>query len=338
MREIAQGRLDAPFEGLRRGDEVGTMARAVLVFRDNAVALKEAQELRHRAREQAAVDKRQALEQLARNFENKILNVAAALAHSASELDHSAQAMSEVADESGSHAGTAAVVAQETTEVAGTVSAAIEELSASMHDIDAQLTSASGAVIDASRRAEIAVANVDGLTQAVGDIDKVASMIQAIASQTNLLALNATIEAARAGEAGRGFAVVAQEVKSLATQTTQALANIRGKTESVAEIIGGVRGTTQSIAQGIAGIRTVARAITEAVSVQSEATQKIAETVEGAAVRSRQVSEAVDGVNEFAMRTRTGALQIQQSAADLNRQAAALQIEAQDFIARVRAA
>lgn len=180
MREIAQGRLDTPIDGLRRGDEVGTMARAVLVFRDNAVALKDAQELRQRAREQAAIDKRESLDELARNFESKILSVAGALAHAASELDRSAQAMSEVADESGDHAGTAAVVAQETTEVAGTVAAAVEELSASMHDIDGQLTHASGVVLDASRRAEIAVTNVDSLTQAVGDIDKVVGMIQAI--------------------------------------------------------------------------------------------------------------------------------------------------------------
>ena len=338
MHEIAQGRLDAPIEGVKRGDEVGTMARAVLVFRDNAAALLEAQTQRKRAREQAAADKRQALDQFARNFETKILNVAAALARSASELDRSAQAMGDVADESGRHAGTASVVAQETTEVAGTVSAAVDELSASMHDIDLQLTSAGGVVTEASRRAEVAVSNVDELTQTVGDIDKVIGMIHAIASQTNLLALNATIEAARAGEAGRGFAVVAQEVKSLATQTTQALASIRSKTETVGGVIDGVRDTTQSISQAIARIHTVARAITEAVSVQSEATQRIAQTVEGAAVRTRQVSQTIEGVTEFASRTRNGAVEIQNAAADLNRQAAALQAEAQDFIARVRAA
>ncbi len=338
MEEITHGRLDAPVDGIKRSDEVGTMARAVLVFRDNAAALHEAQTQRQRAREQAAADKRQALDQFARNFESKILNVAAALAKSASELDRSAQAMGDVADESGRHAGTASVVAQETTAVAGTVSAAVDELSASMHDIDSQLTSAGGVVNEASRRAEIAVSNVDELTQTVGDIGKVIGMIQAIASQTNLLALNATIEAARAGEAGRGFAVVAQEVKSLATQTTQALSDIRSKTETVGEVIDGVRDTTQSISQSIARIHTVARAITEAVSVQSDATQKIAQTVEGAAVRTRQVSQTIEGVTEFASRTRNGAVEIQNAAADLNRQAAALQAEAQDFIARVRAA
>jgi methyl-accepting chemotaxis protein len=74
MREIAQGNFEALIEGLKRGDEVGTMARAVLVFRDNGEALREAQQQRARAREQAAADKRAALDQFARSFESKILS------------------------------------------------------------------------------------------------------------------------------------------------------------------------------------------------------------------------------------------------------------------------
>jgi methyl-accepting chemotaxis protein len=338
MREIAQGTFAADIEGLRRSDEVGTMARAVLVFRDNAAALGEAQEQRKRARAQAEVEKRQALDQFARNFESKILSVAGALAHAAAELDQSALAMSEMADESGRTAQAAAGVAEESTAVAGTVSHAIEELSTAMSDIDAQLANASGVVEEATRRADVAVANADGLNPAVNDIEKVAGMIHAIASQTNLLALNATIEAARAGEAGRGFAVVAQEVKVLAAQTTQALASIQDRTDSMGLIIDGVRGATQSMSRVIAQIEVVSRAITGSVKLQSQATQRIAESVEGAAVRSRQVSDTIAGVNEFADRTRSGAQQISLAVADLNRQAAALQDEAQDFVARVRAA
>jgi methyl-accepting chemotaxis protein len=338
MREIAQRKFGTHIEGLKRTDEVGTMARAVLVFRDNAVALGEAQVQRQRAREQAAVEKREALEAFARNFESKILNVAAALAHSAAELDQSAHAMSEVADESGRYAQSAAQVAEESSAVAGTVAHAIEELSMAMSDIDAQLANASGVVQEATRRADVAVSNVDGLNPAVNDIEKVAGMIQSIASQTNLLALNATIEAARAGEAGRGFAVVAAEVKTLAGQTTQALSNIKQRTGSVGGIIDGVRDATQSMSGVIAQIETVARAITGSVKLQNQATQKIAESVEGAAARTRQVSGAIAGVSEFASRTHDGAQQILRAVADLNRQAVALQDEAQDFVARVRAA
>ncbi len=261
MRQIAEGQFDTPIEGIERRDEVGTMARAVLVFRDNGMALREAQAQRARAREQATADKRLALDVLAGSFENKILSVTAALASAAAQLDASAHSMSGAADESGTYARAAAVVAEETTAVAGTVSNAIDELSTAMRDIDAQLANASAVVVEATRRAGIAVTNADGLGSAVGDIDKVAGMIQAIASQTNLLALNATIEAARAGDAGRGFAVVAQEVKSLAGQTTQALANIKERTCAVGGIIEGVRDATQSMSNVIAQIEAVSRAI-----------------------------------------------------------------------------
>ncbi len=337
-RQIAQGAFDVPIEGLKRSDEVGVMARAVSVFRDNGVALREAQAQRARAREQAAAEKHAALERLAGAFESKILSVVAALATSASQLDGSAGSMRAIAEESGRSAGAAAVVAEDSTHVAVTVSSAIDELSAAMSAIDTQLANAAKVVVEATRRADVAVANADGLVASVGEIDAVAGMIQAIAAQTNLLALNATIEAARAGEAGRGFAVVAQEVKTLAAQTSKALASIRDKTGAVGHIIEGVRDATQSMSAVIGQVDTVSRAITGSVRMQSEATAKIAESVEGAAARTHQLAATVAGVSEFAGRTRQSAEQIGQSVADLNRQAAALQEEALQFVARVRAA
>lgn len=338
MGRIAEGVLDQPVEGVKRRDEVGTMARAVLVFRDNAVSLREAQEQRTRAREQAEAEKKAALEQFALNFENRILGVARAVAQSAAALDASARSMSEHAGRSGQHAQTAAAAADETRQVAATVSHAIDELSMAMHDVDTQLASASGVMEEARQRAGVAVGNAESLRPAVSDIEKIAGTIHAIAAQTNLLALNATIEAARAGEAGRGFAIVAQEVKTLAARTTQALADIEKRAGLVSRIIEDVHGATQSMSGVIARLGGIGRAITDSVKLQSQATQRIAESVGGAAERTREMSVTVAGVNDFASLTRDGAGQILTAASDLSRQAAALQTEAQAFVARVRAA
>jgi len=207
-----------------------------------------------------------------------------------------------------------------------------------MGEIGSQVVNASEVVAEATRCADAAVGHATELVTAFQHIDQVATLITAIASQTNLLALNATIEAARAGEAGRGFAVVAQEVKSLAAQTTRALAEIKEKTSSVDRVVVGVQDATAAISTVIGSIENISGVISGSVEQQQQATARIAENVDGAAERTRQVSRTIAGVSEFAHQSRRGVQQLLHAVAEINRQADTLQRDAEQFIARVRAA
>jgi methyl-accepting chemotaxis protein len=338
MTQMAGGELDVPIGGRGRADEIGAMAHAVAVFRDNAKALRDADETRAAERRRAEAEKSAALEAVAVAFERDILAIAAALGHSATELEAFARGMSAVLDESHRHARKAASVAEGTNESATGVAAAIEELSASIAEIGAQVANASGVVDEATRRTDSAVANTSALVTTLKDIDQVATLITAIASQTNLLALNATIEAARAGEAGRGFAIVAQEVKALAAQTTKALAEIKDKTNSVGQVIEIVQSANAAMAKSMLQVNAISAAISSSVEQQDLAARRIAETVDAAAARTGEVSDSIAGVSDLVHRSGRGADQVHAASAELSRQAAALARDASAFVSRVRAA
>jgi methyl-accepting chemotaxis protein len=338
MTRMAGGDLSAAIRGAQRQDEIGAMARAVEVFRGNAVALREAEQARASEREQSAKRRANTLDTIASTIESEVLTVAAAVEQAATELEVCARGMSSVISQSQRHTSMAASASEETTANAAGVADAIEELSASIGEINSQVGSASRIVAEANSRAGQAANSSSALVAAVKDIDHVATMITAIADQTNLLALNATIEAARAGQAGRGFAVVAQEVKALAGQTTKALAEIQNKTASVANVIGTVQEATAALSELMQQVERISTAISVSVQHQDLAARKIAENFDGAAERIRQVSGGISGASELVHQSGRGAEQVLAAVTELNRQAASLNSNAREFTNRIRVA
>ncbi|HTZ78879.1 MAG TPA: methyl-accepting chemotaxis protein, partial [Stellaceae bacterium] len=337
MTALSSGNKQIDVPDTARADEIGHMAKAVLVFKENmlrADALAAEQAREREAKEARA----QRLEASAHAFDRSVGDVVRAVSAATTQLQSSAQAMSATAEQTNHQAGTVASASEEATKNVQTVASAAEELSSSIAEISRQVAESSRitqqAVADADQTNAAIQALVEG-AQRIGDVVK---LINDIAGQTNLLALNATIEAARAGEAGKGFAVVASEVKSLATQTAKA-------TDDIAAQVGAIQTSTQNsvgaikgIAQTIRKVNEIATAIASAVEQQGAATQEIASNVNQAAAGTSEVSSNIAGVTKAASETGQAAGQVLAAAQDMARQAESLRTEVERFLADVKAA
>lgn len=337
MRDLAHGKLEFELPVHQRQDEVGEMAQAVAVFKDNAVRMQKMQADQAEAKAHSEQEKRRAFAGLADSFEASVRGVVERVSAAATEMQATAQSMSAIVEQSRQQTLTVSTASEQASDNVQTVAAAAEELSSSMDEIGRRLTHASTVVGKAANDGQQSNNRVQSLA-AAQKIGEVVSLINQIASQTNLLALNATIEAARAGEAGRGFAVVASEVKTLATQTAKATEEIRGQIAAVqSETTAAVEGI-QSICTTIQQVDEISAAIAAAVEQQGSATQEIARNVQQAAARTGEVSRNISGVTTGIGATGDAAQEVLSSAAELAQQSSKLRSEVDRFLAHIRAA
>ena len=338
MRKLADGDLSVDVPSRQNKDELGAMAQAVQVFKDNAIRVR-AMEAEQKALEaKAAEEKKRAMQALADEFEAKVGGVVSGVSSSATQLQSSASAMSATAEETSRQATAVAAASEEASTNVQTVASAAEELSSSITEISRQVAESSSitgkAVEDVRRTGE----TVEALSQAAQKIGDVVKLISDIASQTNLLARNATLEAARAGEAGKGFAVVASEVKSLANQTAKATEEISAQIGEIQSATGASVEAMRGIGDTIAKINQIATGIASAVEEQGAATQEIARNVQQAAAGTGEVSSNISGVTQAAAETGTAASQVKDAAVTLGTQATELRKAVDTFLSEVRAA
>jgi methyl-accepting chemotaxis protein len=337
MTRLVEHDLSVAVSGADRRDELGGMARAVLVFKESmerADRLGEEQARATAAREQHA----QALEQLIGRFDDEAGVMLRNVAKAAKDMTGTAASLTAIAEEATRRAQTVAGASEQASSNVQAVASAAEELTSSIVEIGRQVATSTEiskrAVADAGRANE----QVKGLTDAAERIGKVVELINNIASQTNLLALNATIEAARAGDAGKGFAVVAGEVKSLATQTAKATEEIASQVSGIQRVTGDTADAIRQIGGVIGQVNEIATSIAAAIEEQGAATREIARNVQEGARGTNEVSHNIAGVNEAADSTRTAAAEVSSAATGLAGQSSDLYHLVERFLGDVRAA
>ena len=171
---------------------------------------------------------------------------------------------------------------------------------------------------------ELVAEAIDRLNDEAQSVGDVIATVNDLAEQSNLLSVNASIEAAKAGDAGKGFTVVAQEVKSLAKQSKQAVAQVRAVLSEIQKASMVVVKAAEQGRETVEAGRNEANGALENIGARvvvatqaAEATSQIAATSRQQLAGMEQISPAILSINDAGRQSALGTREVEREVGQL---------------------
>lgn len=315
MNDMANGK-DISIAESKRLDELGDMLRALLYFREKTQEAKRLEQ-EQLVQQEKRLQRQNRLLDISNEFEQSSSSIIETVAAASAQLAQMSEAMVQDAEKTTNLSVESSHFTEATASNVSSVASATEELSSSVQEIVQQINQTMQAVNETVENVGNANANSNALHEASENIQEITSIIREIADQINLLSLNATIEAARAGEAGKGFAVVANEVKSLASQTAQATAQVEEQVSNIRNVSDGVRASLEHVSQSVGRINEYSSSISSAMEEQTAVTEDISRNMQNASTEVEGVKSNIQKVNASSENLKTSSVQVKDAAKSL---------------------